>query len=315
MRCIVTGGTGHVGSFLIRKLLSKGHAIDLILRPESDVWRIEDVASDCSLHVCDLSDVRRLESVLIAARPEIVFHLAWDGVAGEERNSPKQVSVNVPNTLSLLEAAGRAGCKTFVGLGSQAEYGIHEGRLEERQVARPETIYGVAKHSLCLLARKYCELVYMRYLWLRLFSTYGPKDHPNHMLPTLIEVLLDGRCPALTPGEQQWDYLYVEDAADAIYQTALSEASGIFNIASGFTQLLRQTVECVRDMIDPALPLGFGEVPYRPDQVMHLEGSIDRIMEETGWSPKTPLKEGLERTVVWHKGRRVAKQVSGVNRN
>jgi UDP-glucose 4-epimerase len=116
--------------------------------------------------------------------------------------------------------------------------------------------------------------------------------------------LLAGARPRLTRGEQRWDYLYVEDAARAIYEAAVkSEAQGVFNLGSGEAVSLRHILELVRDLVDPSLPLGFGEIPYRPDQSMRLETSIDRLRAATGWKPRVSLDEGLRRTVEWHKSR------------
>jgi nucleoside-diphosphate-sugar epimerase len=140
-------------------------------------------------------------------------------------------------------------------------------------------------------------------------------DTATHMLPTLIETLLRRERPALTACEQQWDYLYIEDAAEALYQAAMTQAamtqaamtpaaSGIFNLSSGSATSLLNVVTRVRDLIDPALPLGIAEVPYREGQVMHLEGSIERLSAATGWQPRVSLEEGLARTVAWHRASR-----------
>src|SRR5205809_3338037 len=118
------------------------------------------------------------------------------------------------------------------------------------------------------------------------------------MIPYLIDALHHGERPALTLGEQSWDYIYVRDAAEAIYMAAAAGgASGAFNLGSGEAHTLRSVVERVRDLVDPSLPLGFGEVPYRPDQVMHLQADITRLKALTGWHPRTTLDEGLRWTV------------------
>ena len=120
------------------------------------------------------------------------------------------------------------------------------------------------------------------------------------MIPYLIRALLKGERPALTACEQRWDYLFGPDAADAVWAVARSDASGIFNLGAGRAESLRAIVETLRDAIDPKLPLGMGEVPYRPDQVMHLEADISRLTEATGWRPATSLQDGLKQTVAWH---------------
>jgi nucleoside-diphosphate-sugar epimerase len=183
-------------------------------------------------------------------------------------------------------------------LGSQAEYGPQNRVLHETAPTCPTTSYGLAKLCACVLSRHLAEQTGMRFAWMRIFSTYGPKDHVEWMIPGLVRSLCRRERPALTAGQQQWDYLYVEDAAEAICQVAETPgAEGIFNLGSGQTQSIRRIAEQIRDLIDPGLPLGFGEVPYRGDQVMHLQADIARLTEATGWTPRTPLAEGLARTV------------------
>jgi nucleoside-diphosphate-sugar epimerase len=134
------------------------------------------------------------------------------------------------------------------------------------------------------------------------FSTYGPLEDLSWMIPYLIRTLLRRERPSLTACEQQWDYLFGPDAADAIWSVAkTTTATGVFNFGSGRANSLRKIVETLRDAIDPNLPLGIGEVPYRPDQVMHLEADIARLTRATGWTPATSLEEGLKQTVAWHK--------------
>lgn len=305
MRCLVTGATGHVGSYLTRALLARGCEVAVLVRSESNLWRIADVFNQVTAITGALGDLAQARRTLTAWQPETVFHLAWSGVTGAYRNDPAQITRNVAGSLELFEAAQAAGMTTWVGVGSQAEYGTVSGMLREDLPPRPETAYGVAKHCLALMTEKLCAMTETRFLWLRLLAAYGPMDDPHHLLPGVIEQLLDGKQPALTLGEQQWDYLYVEDAADAICRLALeTKASGVFNLGAGHARSVKSLVEMIRDLIDPALPLRFGDVPYRLDQVMHLEADISKITRATGWQPQTPLPEGLRRTLDWHRSRR-----------
>ncbi|MDQ2801049.1 MAG: GDP-mannose 4,6-dehydratase, partial [Armatimonadota bacterium] len=111
--------------------------------------------------------------------------------------------------------------------------------------------------------------------------------------------------PALILGEQRWDYLYIDDAVEAICRLALeTEAQGVFNLGSGEAHTVRSWVETTRDLIDPSLPLGFGELPYRPDQMMLLQADISKLQAATGWQPQIGPREGLQRTIDWHRARR-----------
>lgn len=301
-RCLVTGATGHVGAALTHRLLADGCEVAVLVRPESDLWRIGDVQDQVTLIRGALGDLDSAREPLRAWQPDTAFHLAWGGVTGAFRNDTAQITQNVSGSLELLDAVREAGCRCWVGVGSQAEYGAVDGLLREDLPTRPETAYGVAKRALGMLTEKLCAMTGMRWVWVRLLATYGPKDDPRHLLPAVITQLLDGQAPQLTPGAQRWDYLYIDDAAEALARLALdTDAAGVFNLGSGEAHTVRSLTETVRDLIDPALPLNFGAVPYRPDQVMHLQASIEALVSATGWRPRTGLAEGLARTVAWHR--------------
>jgi UDP-glucose 4-epimerase len=188
-------------------------------------------------------------------------------------------------------------------LGSQAEYGPSRAPTAETEPTNPTTFYGAAKLAAAHAYGQIAARSGARYAWIRLFSSYGPKDGSAWMVPYLISALLKGEPPALTLGEQVWDYLYVEDAAAAIVAVMEhSAASGIFNLGSGQGLALRSFVESIRDAIDPALPLGFGDVAYRSDQVMHLQADVSRL-KAIGWLPLTSIEHGVRSTVAWSRAR------------
>ena len=274
-----------------------------MLRPWGSRIRLQDCLHKVRPLYADLADAELLRQVIEQQPIDAVAHLAWFGVTAKFRNNPLQISQNVVSTLAIWEAAKAAGCKVWVGLGSQAEYGACTGILREDIFPRPVTAYGVAKLAAGLTTAKMSELAGIRHVWLRLLSAYGPGDDGRHMLPSVIVDLLRQKKPALTQGDQVWDYLYVEDAAKAICAVLEQEVTGIFNLGSGTTVTIRGIVEQIRDMIDPSLPIGFGEIPYQSDQVMHLEADITRLTNATGWRPRIDLKCGLGKTIEWHRQR------------
>ncbi len=300
-RVLLTGATGFIGSHVIRCLLARDCEIMILMRPQSDPWRIADVLPHLHVIHADLADVSNVADDICAFAPDVTVHLAWYGVGNRHRNDPQQVS-NISATLNLLDVAHRAGTHSWIGLGSQAEYGVYNRAISEDTPANPTTLYGVVKLSTCLLTQRLCRIYGMRWVWLRLFSSYGPGDHPGWMIPYVILTLLRGERPALTAGEQRWDYLFVEDVAEAICSVMVkSNAQGVFNLGSGEAHTVRSIVERIRDLIDPSLPLGFGEIPYRPDQIMHLQADITRLRQATGWKPMVSLDEGLKHTIDWYR--------------
>lgn len=303
MRCLVTGATGHIGSHLVRHLLECNVEVAALVRPTTNnLWRIEDVISRLCIISGDLSNIELSCAAIREFAPEVVFHLGWYGVGGRHRDDVAQLTQNLYGSIDLLCLAYESGCKRWVGLGSQAEYGAYNGILTEDLPTHPTTFYGTAKLCVCLLSQKLCEAYKIGFVWLRLLASYGPMDDVKHIISYVIVSLLRGQKPDLTLGEQLWDYLYVEDAIRAMWQLAINrKAQGIFNLASGETHTIRSIVETVRDLIDPNLPLGFGEIPYRPNQIMHLQADVSRLREVTGWSPQVSIDEGLRRTVEWFK--------------
>jgi UDP-glucose 4-epimerase len=299
MRIFLTGATGFLGSHVLRLLLDGGAEVAVLLSPGGDAHRIGELLGRTTPIARDLFDLEGAAREILAFRPDAVVHLAWSGVSAASRDDPGQVR-NIAATTTLVELAARAGAEHWIGVGSQAEYGPCRARICEDSQARPTSLYGIAKLSACALARRLCNLSHIRFAWLRPFTVYGPGDKPSWMLPSLILQLLRGERPALTAGEQLGDYLYVEDAAEAICRTIRTPgAAGLFNLASGRPVAIRDLAEMVRDRIDPSLPIGFGEVPYRPDQIMRMDVDVSRLREATGWKPEVGLEDGLSRTIRW----------------
>jgi UDP-glucose 4-epimerase len=299
MRCVVTGASGFLGSWLVRQLLQDGHSVIVLMRGEPQARRVADWLDRVCVVRGDLDDTGSLREKLAGETVDVFFHLAWSGVTAEYRNDTEQISTNVVGCVRLWELARDIGCKHWIGIGSQAEYGPCEVALKEDLPAKPITAYGVAKLASGILTAKMSEMAGIRHTWVRLLAVYGPGDDPRHLIPSVIQALRGGKKPALTRGEQQWDYLYVQDAAKALSRIAATGATGTLNLASGESIRVRDLVESIRDLVDPRLPLGLGEVPYRPDQVMHLYADISKLQSVTGWKPETSLEEGLRRTVEW----------------
>ncbi len=300
MRALVTGASGHLGSSLTRQLIAVGADVTVILRPGGAPWRLEGSLDHVTVGLADLGEPRALAAAVREAAPEVVFHVAWWGIDRARRDDAAQITINVPAALAVVDAAQSAGCRVFVGVGSQAEYGPVEGVLSEEVPARPTTAYGVAKHAVATLTREVAARGGIRWSWLRLLATYGPMDTEGFLIPSVTKALLAGHTPALSAGAQEWDYLFVDDAAAALLAVArTAEASGVFNLASGTAHSVRTIAEKLRDLVDPSLPLAMGVTSAAGS----LRADVSRLREATGWTPRVELDEGLRRTVDWYRAR------------
>jgi nucleoside-diphosphate-sugar epimerase len=301
-RVIVTGATGFIGASVVAALLAEGRSVTALVRSESNVGRLESLSG---LHrVCyDWDDDQRVLSILREHKPATVIHCAWRGVGGRERNEEFQLRDNMSLTLRSVSLASAVGCRQWIGLGSQAEYGNQNKRLSETAPLQPTTRYGEAKKLAGMEALDRCRSNGIAGAWLRVFSTYGPDDSPEWFIPYVIRELLAGRAPKLTLCEQMWDYLYVDDAARAIAAVADGATAGVFNLGSGSARPLRDYVEAAREEIGTDVSPLYGAVPYRPDQVMHLEADISRLVAATTWKPRIDITEGMRETVSFERER------------
>jgi nucleoside-diphosphate-sugar epimerase len=96
--------------------------------------------------------------------------------------------------------------------------------------------------------------------------------------------------------------LFVRDAAEAIGTVAATGITGIYNVGSGQAYLLKEIVELIRRQLASPLQASYGSLPYRPDQVMHLQADITKLQKATGWNPRTSLNEGIRQTIEFQRG-------------
>ena len=299
---IITGATGTIGMALIGKCIEQGTKVIALVNPASK--RLDRIPDNSLVKIvkCGLDDFASADADLLGIKTGIdaMFHLAWGGTFGDARNDKALQDQNAAYAIDAVRLAHRMGCGVFVGAGSQAEYGRVSGKLSADTPCAPENEYGRAKLKTSQETRKLCNELGMRHIWPRILSIYGPYDGEKTMVMSLIKTLLGGGRPALTAGEQMWDYLYSEDAAAALMLLAEKGVSGrIYPIGSGAARPLKEYIEIIRDEIDPQLPLGFGEIPYSPNQVMHLCADISGLKEDTGFKPSVRFEEGARRTIAF----------------
>ena len=302
-RIAITGATGFIGAAIVREFLARGDKVQVLTRANSNLSRLDSVKSSVEfITYVSLADKSLIES-MVGNKTDVFVHCSWRGVAGGERNEAFQIAENIPTTIQSVELAAKLGCHQWIGLGSQAEYGNLNCKISESSEILPTTLYGKAKLSAGIAALGLCEAYEIKGSWLRVFSTYGPGDAAHWFIPYVIQEFLAGRAPRLTNCEQLWDYLHVEDAARAVIAVAQAKASGVFNLGSGSTLLLRTYIETIREILRTDLMPEYGAIAYRPDQVMHLEADVSRLIEQTGWKPSVNLLSGLTQTVEFERNR------------
>lgn len=294
-RAVVTGPTGAVGVALCARLLQGGAEVYAVVRPESP--RAAHLPCGVTKICCDLGELERLPE-LIPSGADAFFHLGWAHTIGPGRNDAICQLENAKSAVQAVKSAAALGCEVFVGVGSQAEYGPSQGILTEHTPCFPINGYGIAKLCAGQMTRLEAARLGIRHLWARILSVYGPYDTEKSVISLVIRALLAGEKPSLTAGEQQWDYLYSSDAAEALARLARQGQNGhTYVLGSGAARPLREYLTLLRDEIDPALPLGLGELPYPLGQAMRLQADISALQTDTGFAPAVDFKRGIRETI------------------
>ncbi len=304
-RAVLTGATGAVGMALIQHLLQNNVEILVIShRGSARATQIPDhpLITKVEVNLSELSQISELWKLegydyLLDRKWDVFYHFAWDGTTGSQRNDAELQMRNASYTLDAVKLAKKLGCHTFIGSGSQAEYGRVEGTLNAQTPAFPENGYGMAKLAAGQMSRLLCRNLEMRHIWVRILSVYGPYDGKNSMVMSTLNRLRSGERPQFTAGEQMWDYLYSKDAARALFLMAQKGIDGkTYCLGSGNAKPLREYICQIRDAVNPNAELGIGELPYADGQVMYLCADLSELSADTGFVPEYPFEEGIRET-------------------
>lgn len=309
-RVIITGPTGAIGMALIEYLNQRGIQVIAVVRGDSgrkaQIRESDNVAKvECALAEYDELPIRIRNTILRKQWREDIgvdafYHFAWEGTSGESRNDMYLQNRNVTHALEAVDAAAQIGCKTFIGAGSQAEYGRFEGRLNAQVPVSPENGYGMAKLCAGQMTRVQCEKYGIRHVWTRILSVYGPYDGMNTMIMSLLAHLAEGNEFPCTKGEQMWDYLYSKDAAKMLYLLGEKGVHGkVYCLGSGTARTLKEYVEIAKKLINPQSEIAYGAVDYAPKQVMYLCADVRELVRDTGYMPDYSFEEGIRETAAW----------------
>lgn len=271
MRALVTGASGFLGSALCRHLLRKGHTVTALVRPDSP--RRDHVPGGAELRECELARLSEF-----AGEFDVLFHLAWNGSAGQER---EDFALQLSNAAFMGEAvrmASRCSCSRIVFAGSQAEYGVVRGRCTEETAPHPFMMYGAAKLAAGHMGTVLARHLGLRFVWARIYSVYGPGENPGTLLSYVRECLRNGETPRLSPCENMWDFMHVDDCAEALHLLGTHpQAEGIYNVSAGRPRLLKEFVKELRDHLAPDAALDFGARQSDPDRTFWLEPDVSKL--------------------------------------
>ncbi len=304
-RVAVLGATGFIGAWLARRLCACGAEPHLFLR---DSVRAKRVFASHGIEghrvELNLRDTQALREALHRIRPAITFNLAGYGVDRSEVDEAVGDRLNAQLVQTIAAALADARDPSWPGralvhVGSALEYGTIGNDLDEESDPLPDTPYGRTKLRGTLLLREACTRTGLPAATARLFTVYGPGEHPHRLLPALLETARSGEPLRLTAGHQHRDFTYVEDVAEGLLRlgAAATGPGEVLNLATGRLQSVREFARIAARVLGiPDERLRFDELPTRPEEMRHAPVAIERLRSRLGWAPTTTIEEGIRRT-------------------
>ena len=296
-RALVTGGGGFLGSHLVARLEAAGHDVFIARRREYDLTRYDDT-----------------ERLYAEAEPDIVFHLAAEvGGIGANRDNPGRYwYANLMMGAHVLELSRISEVRKTVVAGTVCAYPkfapvpFKEDDLWNGYPEETNAPYGVAKKSILVGAQSYREQYGLNAIFLLPANLYGPRDNfdlrTSHVIPALIGKMTEATSDVVLwgDGSPTREFLYVDDAAEALMLAAdRYDGAEPVNLGTGVETSIRETAELV------AAAVGFeGEITWdtsMPNGQPRRSLDASRARELFGWQARTPLREGIARTVAWYR--------------
>lgn len=296
MKAVITGASSFIGLQLAKRLSIEGWDTILVMRP----GRVVNIPNNAELLQLSMEQYSMLGKLTNGC--DCFIHFAWKGTRGSLRMNQEMQRENVYYSLQGIESMLNAGCGKVVLAGSQAEYGLQLEPTLEMAVCKPHTEYGKAKLALSRQVHELCIQKNVSHKLLRIFSVYGPGDHPDTMIMSILNQMLRNRPCKLTECTQMWDFLYVSDAVEAISRLcSLPCANGVYNIASSNIRPLKSYVEEMLQVTQSTSQLLFGALPYPETGKMSLWPDVSKLQQELEWAPKVTFATGIQTTVEWLK--------------
>jgi nucleoside-diphosphate-sugar epimerase len=289
-KALVTGGTGFVGSTLVRRLVRDGWKVHLMVRANSGTVLIKDVLDRVTLHEHD-EKTECMLGILAETLPDVVFHLASLFLSEHASTDVSRlVQSNVLFGVQLAEAMTAHGVSALINTGTHWQH-------YENKPYSPVNLYASTKQAFEDILQYYVESRALRVITLKLFDTYGPNDPRPKLFSLLERIAREGNCLDMSLGEQMIDLVHVEDAVQAYVVAAdrllLGKVQGHerYAVSSQSPLKLKDLVEMYSTVTGIKPSIQWGGRPYRLREIMQTVSCLPVL---PGWTSQKSLLAGLQ---------------------
>lgn len=300
-KVIVTGANGFIGSALVSNLLSKG--INVIAVDLPDCCNKLDTSNVHLKFVgLDLNDIKELSNILNDEGFDCFYHFAWAGVDTTNRQNIAIQLKNIQWTIECLKVAKELKCNKFISSGSIMEDETLSACLTDNNRPGLSYVYGASKLCAHLICSSVANDIGIDMIWGKLTNAYGVGEFSTRLINTTLRKLIQGEVPRFTAAKQNYDFIYIDDVAQAFY--LLGEKGKPFNcytIGSNKARPLKEFLLDIQSEISPDINFIFGEIPYTGIDLSLKDFSCDKIYRDTGFKPQVSFRDGIRLTYEWLK--------------
>ncbi|WP_404362139.1 NAD-dependent epimerase [Marinobacter sp.] len=330
MKILVTGTAGFIGSQLAHRLLARGDEVIGVdnVNDYYDVSLKEARLAPLLAHPAftevrqDIADRAVMQAVFEQHRPERVVHLAAQaGVRYSIENPNAYVDANLVGFMNILEGCRHNRVEHLVYASSSSVYGANEAMpfSVHDNVDHPLSLYAASKKANELMAHTYSHLYQLPTTGLRFFTVYGPWGRPDMALFIFTRKILAGEpIDVFNHGHHRRDFTYIDDIVEGVIRTLDRIAtpnpawSGmqpdpgtslapyrLYNIGSNNPVELSRFIEIIEERVGRKAVKNL--LPMQPGDVPATYANVDDLMEDVGYTPATPVEEGISRFVDWYR--------------
>ncbi len=289
MQYIVTGATGFVGKSFVSELLNKGEKVTALIRNRSKIpeeWK-------GIVRIIE-TDLQNLNEVRLEKQADSCFvHMAWEGTSGQDRADEKKQWENIKGIQSAIALAADLGCKRFVYTGSIMEYEAMKALTYDGFEPGSGMIYSTAKLAGDFLARIWCQKYHLEYVCVIISNIYGPGEKSERFLNTLIRKMIKDESIDLTQGDQLYDFIYITDAVQGIYQAAQKgENCNSYYLGNVTPQRLKDYILQTKKILGSKSILNFGSIAYGGIPLTWEEFDTTKL-QAMGFTPEVSFEQGV----------------------
>jgi nucleoside-diphosphate-sugar epimerase len=305
-RVLVTGAGGFIGRYSIAPLLTLGYDVHAVLSDHAGGGSPQELGG-ASVHRADLLNAAQVDDLLSAVRPTHLLHFAWiatPGIYWQSSDNNRWVAASE----HLLRAFHARGGSRVMMAGTCAEYDWARVQICDEVQSPLAMGEAVSRYAECKIALQAALADFGRReqlstAWGRIFFQFGPYEHPERLVPSVICNLLSNREAPASHGRQVRSFLHVADVGAAFAAVLHGQVEGPVNIGSADRISLAELIERIARRIGRPDLVRLGARPASAGEPVLLVPEIHRLRDEAGWRPRFTLDEALDDTIEWWRGR------------